>query len=138
MAGLVLSGLLYYFAGLKQTGKELAVEAGKAPVQKLTAEKSAEAGAGGQKPGGREIFRNPFVFAVLKKPNPRTVESKKAKARELELVLQGFLLNNQRYAAFINDRLVEQGDKIMGWVVRSISENNVVLIKNGREKVLKL
>jgi len=133
--GVFVAGFLY-FMGQKKTMQTPIRAPLKSSAQSVTMEMSSEARVLDKKPEKETSARNPFSFAVKESLSP-LLKSRSAGASDLKFILQGFVKKDGKYAAFINDEMVEKGDKVSGWVVESVSENNVVLEKGGKEKVLR-
>jgi hypothetical protein len=70
--------------------------------------------------------RDPFLFGNIASNNAKTSELK----------LKGFIEENGKYSAFINNDIVEKGDVILGWKIIRITSEKVILKKNNKRKII--
>jgi len=74
------------------------------------------------------------ALASVPAPAPPVVET----GRQPTLILNGILCSQDEDLALINGRVVKEGEKIEGAVVRSISEESVVLEFGGKRIILRV
>ncbi|PIV64135.1 MAG: hypothetical protein COS11_03760 [bacterium (Candidatus Ratteibacteria) CG01_land_8_20_14_3_00_40_19] len=71
--------------------------------------------------------RDPFLLSAEKE------EEKKSILREFSFSLSGIVWKEKKLLALIDDYIVKTGDIIDGYMVLEITENKVVLEKDGKE-----
>ena len=83
-------------------------------------------------------YRDPFKITednkkpLKKKINPSRVKRKSGPT----LILQGIIWDENQPNAVINGEIVAKGDNIRGFIVQEIKKDRVVLMKNGKKKLL--
>ena len=84
--------------------------------------------------------RDPFVKVEppKPKPKPKTRRRRKQKPPPVKLVLQGILQSEGQKVAFINGKTLALNDTIAGYQLIKIQTSQVVLVKKGKKRILKL
>jgi len=80
--------------------------------------------------------RDPF-YDREQKIIPKKARVKRA-VPEVRLILKAISIGNTVSVAMINRKVVAVGDKIAGYRVKAIKSKQVVLVKAGKRKILKL
>jgi hypothetical protein len=88
-------------------------------------------------------LRDPFEFRIESRQveeqsteNTNKTASSRSITPIMRFSIQGYMEYKDRYAAIINGKIYEEGDKINGWTIKNITTQKVTIIKDTQVKVL--